>query len=287
MLRLMKILLPGLVLVFAVSHGCPEDAVAQDDTEQTRQEKIIDHWLKVSRDQAEATQVSCGDEPVTLFDKPVFRHTQSVRGDDIGSMHLWTLKDGRPAVIGVFFAWSQNDSRWVMCEFHSLQDGPVKLLVPGTSASWSCADPGLTWRPFDDDVPAPADTATRRRLQSRQLSRRFAAHTIEGEKNRWELRLVPAPIYTYSTNGADELDGAVYAFCQGTDTEVLLLIEAFRQLDQWHWRYSLAHFTDYEANVTIDDEPVWKSPDGALGRSGKPHYWNFVVLQPKPDFEKQ
>jgi len=261
-------------------------AGAQDEATKARQEQIKEHWLKVSRAQAESAELSSGGQPLKLHDSPIFRHTQSVRGDDIGAMHLWTKNDGRPAVVGVFFAWSQEDHRWVMCEFHSLQAEPVKLQVADTPVSWECPDAGLTWHDFDDGTSKPADTATRRRLQSRQLTRRFAAHTIEGEKNRWEMRLVPAPIYTYATDGADAVDGAIYAFCQGTDTEVMLLIEAFQRTGEWYWRYSLANFTDYDAFVSLDDEQIWESPDGTLGHSGKPHYWNFVTRQPKPDFEK-
>ncbi len=286
MARWLRPLALKLTLATVTALCTTQFAMAQDDAEKSRQEQITDHWLKISRDYAHAAEVTSDAVKLKLHDQPVFRHTQSVRGDDIGALHMWTKPDGRPAIVGVIFAWSDGDHRWVMCEFHSLQNDRVQLSIPGTPVSWTCDDAGLNWQDFDNDTAKPADTASRRWLQSRQLSRRFAAHTIEAEKNRWELRLVPAPIYSYSTDGAGAVDGAVYAFCQGTDTEMLLLIEAVQQSGEWRWRYSLASFTDYDGFVSLDDQPVWQSPDGALGQNGKPHYWNFLMRLPKPEFEK-
>ena len=130
-------LLPVLVSTLAADESA---TVKSDATTAVQQ-----HWLEVSRTYAEAFQLSINnkpDETLQLLAQPVFRHTQYVRGDDIGAVHLWTTKDKRPAIIGAVFAWTNSkSSRMVSYELHALTDEQPVSLQLRERAGWQ--SPGL------------------------------------------------------------------------------------------------------------------------------------------------
>ena len=265
-------------------------ATAQEPAEKQKADKaVIDHWLAVAKKYATEYEIAPADDRKALFKlvpEPVFRHTQSVRGDDIGALHVWVEKDGRPAVIGVMFAWSPNaTSRRSHVEFHSLHAAPIAAKFRNREL-WQSGTPGLEWNDFPADTPAPAATPARRRSQIRQLARRFEAHTIDNAQKRWELRQVATPIFEYAVDAADTLGGALFAFCQGTDTELLLVIEARKVDSRPQFRYAYASFTDYDVFLKMGDQPVVQAPKGNWSENGNPHFFSPIENVPKPEFER-
>jgi hypothetical protein len=116
------------------------------------------------------------------------------------------------------------------------------------------------WKPIPD-APLPAESASQRLRQMRLLSRRFHGHSIDGRGRRWELRLIPRPLYDYEAQDNDlVLGGALFAFCQGTDTEIVLAVEARQTADGYQWHYGCADFSDYGLYMRFDEAEVWKSP---------------------------
>lgn len=285
----MRSVIPGVFQQPAVAQDKEKsekqrNKTASDDTE--IQKKVSAHWLKVADDLAKEYVISPSkqqDSPFNLHEKPVFRHLQTVREDDIGSVYIWKEASGRPAVVGVIFAWSNGRNRWVNHEFHSVSRNGVKLNLPGKS-SWTTEQPGLEWKPIPDDLK-PDLNARKRISQSRSLSRRFAANTTNKANSRWELRLVPNPIYEYELPDENVVYGGIFSMCQGTDTERLVNIEARNENDSLTWNYALASFTDLKLSVSIDEKQVWESPDGNFGTDGKPHFYGLVKQLPKPGFE--
>lgn len=249
--------------------------------------KTIDHWLGVAEEMAKRQTIATLDAPVEEFklrEKAVFRHTQSVRGDDIGALFVWTADSGRPAAIGVFFSWSQGRDRWVMEEFHSLCQRPIHKKVAGRE-NWKCPVPGLQWH-VATDMAEPNDDPRRLKLQAKQFPRRLRVKTETQDDQHWELRLVPTPYYEYADEKAGIEYGAIYGLCQGTDTELLVLVEARQNDEKRQWYYALAPFSDYRIIVDLPDGSTWQSPDGRFGENGKPHFWNSIEKRAKPDFEQ-
>jgi hypothetical protein len=138
----------------------------------------------------------------------------------------------------------------------------------------------------------------------RQIARRFSGHTIDFQENRWELRLITTPLYEYEVKkreGADAatprettgqreeqpapdaLGGAVFALCQGTDTEIVLLIEARMVDGRPQYQYADATFTDYQAHLSLDEEELVLPPDVIANE--QPHYFQRVGVVPKPPVE--
>ena len=276
-----------IVAFLAISFVAPCQAQQEAKTDEAATKKAVTvHWLGVADALAKEyvmAPVDTADSPFTLQEKAIFRHTQTVRGDDIGSVYLWKEASGRPAVIGVIFAWSQGRNRNVMHEFHSLHQKGVSMDLPGKK-SWTTQQPGLQWQPFPKADP-PDPSMLKQKLQAMALSRRVSANATDPTKARWELRLVPTAIYEYSISNEGVSYGGVFSLCQGTDTELLVIVEARQVGGKAEWQYAFAPFTDYRLAVSIDDERVWESPEGTIAENGKPHYWDYVDQRRKPDFE--
>jgi hypothetical protein len=263
---------------------------AQETPENENADKaVIDHWLDVSKKYAAEFEIVPAVDAKAVFElipEPVFRHTQSVRGDDIGALHVWVDEQGRPAAVGVMFAYSLNEStRRTHLELHSLHPAPITAKFREQDL-WESRTPGLTWHAFPGETPRPADTAARRQLQLRQLARRFEGHTIDFQQKRWELRQIATPIFTYEVDGSEALGGAMFAFCQGTDTEIVLLIEARATDGGQEFQFAYAPFTDYDIVLTVDDQKVEEAPKGRYRENGNPHFWNPIENVPKPEFER-
>jgi len=265
-------------------------ATAQEPGEKQKADKaVIDHWLAVAKKYAAEYEIAPVDDRKAVFKlvpDPIFRHTQSVRGDDIGALFVWLDQDRRPAVVGVVFAFSLNGtSRRAHVEFHSQYAAPIAAKFRDREL-WQSRAPGLEWNDFPADAPAPAATPARRRSQVRQLARRFEAHTIDTRGKRWELRQVATPIYEYEVDTADTFGGGLFAFCQGTDTELLLVVEARKVDGRPQFRYAYASFTDYDVFLKRDDQSAVQAPKGNWSENGNPHFFSPIEVVPKPEFER-
>jgi len=108
------------------------------------------------------------------------------------------------------------------------------------------------------DAPPPADSAAQRQIQIKQLVRDFTAH-VNVRGDRWELRLLPQPLYKYDGPDPDVLSGAVFTFVGFiTDPEIILLLEARRTPDTVEPQYGQV----FRAGVRL--------PPGPAGQRGGP-----------------
>lgn len=229
--------------------------------------ELVAAWLKVCTAHARDYRIHPADKPqqkLTLLPKPVFRHHQPVRGTDIGALYVWVGSDGRPVVLGNIFAYSlssrRDGSRDSIHEMHSLADVPLTV---GWRERGSRLKAVYPWTPIPD-AAEPAVSAAGRLRQMRLLSRRFRGHSIDRRGGRWELRLIPRPLFQYQAEDSQAvLAGALFAFCQGTDVEIVLTIEARRADDRYRWHYGCADFSDYRLFMRLDDARVWSSPGTA------------------------
>ena len=257
-----------------------------DEPDSDIQKKIVDHWLKASRDHAETYSIYPAgkpDEPFALYGQPVFQHIQVIRGNDVGAVHLWTYPDNRPAALGTVFAWTSGNVRIMFNELHSLADEPIAS-KQDEEALWNSEVAGTQWKPVPD-APRPHVSAVRRRLQAKQISKNFKSHMIDPQKKRWELRPVPTPIYEYQVDGTKGRSGALFAFCRGTDVETVLQLEVRPMDGQLMWQFNCAKFTDNEPHITVADEDVWEPLPDAYRANGNAHFWAPVGSRPMPDFE--
>jgi hypothetical protein len=189
-------------------------------------------------------------EKVELRSDPVYVWTNPLRGRvQDGAVFVWTCR-GRSEAIGTIFTSQAAGPRFLTHEFHSLAITALDVTHQGeendTEHQWKPSAPGITLVPIAG-APAPAPSPVRRLTQMRALANEFSARIEDRKGQRWELRLLPHPLYRYQSTDPEVLDGAVFSFVtsEGTDPEVLLVLEARRKTGgtDTSWQYALARFS--------------------------------------------
>jgi hypothetical protein len=201
---------------------------------------------------------SAPKKALELKKEPVFEWSNPVRqGLQQGVLFLW-LRDGRPAAVGCVFSQpcAKPAGRQVIHEMHALD--PDKLVVTRAGFNQWAPKAGLARKELPD-AGVPAATAGARLVQMRRLAQEFTGHTVDNEGKRWDLRLLPAPLYRYPEAKTGVVDGALFALVStaGTDPEVLLLIEARDDGGKLRWEYTLGRFSDRDLHVQRKDKEVW------------------------------
>lgn len=267
-----------LAACVAVGAQCQEPA--RSNTAASARE-LEQAWMKVFSKHAADYKIYPADKPdkpFKLVAQPVFRHDAPSRNsDDIGGVWVWTDDDGRPVVIGTVFGWSAGDgSRNVLHEFHTLSAESI-------AAAWRNRDrwlpaEGVTFKEIAD-APVPDRAASKRRLQMRQIARRFTAYTIDRSDRRWQLRLVPTPVYQWDAGkSSDRLGGAIFVICQDTNTDVVLCIEARETPAGPKFFYACGSFADWDAHAELDGKEVWfAAGDRGAARSSTSPHWVRIV----------
>jgi hypothetical protein len=96
------------------------------------------------------------------------------------------------------------------------------------------------------------------------LARGFSGTTRDAQERRWELRLLPRPLYRYESTDPDVLDGALLAFVSsaGTDPEALLVLEARKAPGATAptWHYAVGRYTDMALQMRLKDREILSVP---------------------------
>jgi hypothetical protein len=201
-------------------------------------------------------------KPLELTKEPIFEWSNPVReGLQQGVIFLW-LRDGCPSALGCIFSEPEGrfKGRKVIHEFHALDSEKLVVTRPADALNDWKPQAGLERKELTD-AAAPAATPAARLLQMRRLAQEFTAHEVDTEGKRWDLRLLPAPLYRYPTGKTGVIDGALFTLVStaGTDPEVLLLIEAREVGGKLRWEYACGRFSDRSLYVQRKDKEVWSS----------------------------
>src|SRR5947209_8342583 len=198
---------------------------------------------------------------LALQKEPCFEWTNPTRqGLQQGVVFLW-LWEGRPSALGCIFSQPHDKpvGRQVIHEMHALDVEKLIVTRPNTRNEWK-PQAGLARKELGE-APVPAATPGARLLQMRRLAQEFTGHEIDSEGKRWELRLLPAPLYRYPAAKTGVLDGALFTLVSnaGTDPEVLLLLEAREEAGKTRWEYACGRFSDRSLYVQRKEKEVWSS----------------------------
>lgn len=193
----------------------------------------------------------------TKFDRrpePVLKYTNPVRGQVYGHIYVWAHQ-GRPEVIGAVFDLRSEGSCYT--ELHTLARPGVVGYRDGKEFH-NPTNAGVTFRPVPG-APVPADTAQRRLLQMREMSRGFSVEREHPEHGKEEMRLMARPLFRYDSPRANVLDGAIFAFVdQTTDPEAFLILEA-AGTDRRTWQYAFARMNIVGFRAKYKDDRVWEA----------------------------
>jgi len=197
------------------------------------------------------------DSAVKLVDQPVLRYADATRQTLESAMWIWS-DGGRPSALLAleYHPKSPPGPRWLF-EIASLSTQKIAA-EHADDLRWTAKEPGLVFTRLDHADPV-ADKAGRRLAQMKELRDRFTAYekaTIEG---RIELRPLTAPLHRYESGDDDIVDGAILAFCNGTNPEVLLVLEAQKVKDApAAWHYALVQTSGEAVSAQLDGKQVWE-----------------------------
>ena len=206
------------------------------------------------RQDAEKCAFSRADgQPLKLLKEPIMRWTND--GDWSGDVFAWTHR-GRPEVIGCILSGpGANNLRYIYHEFHLLAEEPIAAATIQDSRRWEPAE-GLKIE-YLADAPRPADRASARLVQMRELARSFKAYMHA--ETTWELRLLTQPLMRYGDEQGDVIDGALFAYVwtKGTDPELILLVECRRSDQELAWYFAPARFSNRGVWLKRAEKDVW------------------------------
>ena len=237
-----------LIAVLCVSAGQAEPELDEKAQSAAR--------LKLMKETAARIEIAVDEvkgAKLELYAQPVLRWDNSRSRIVDAATFLWLI-DHRPQVIGGM--WIKNGHAFF--DLQSLSPESLVATVDG-NRRWSTSRPGITWQAVADGSP-PADSRTVRLRQLKQLAQDFQVHAVKtapdyDEGSIWRFRMMAQPIYRYSGEAA--VDGAIFAFAQGTDPEAFLLLESrnVKGIDQWHFAFAPACV--WELHAQRGEREVW------------------------------
>jgi hypothetical protein len=199
-------------------------------------------------------QAEAGPGATLAMPDPVLRWSNPVAQEEDAGLFLWT-RQGRPEAAAQFFV---RKNVW-MHEFQSLSESPFTVDWRGRTI-WAPRKAGLLFH-VEPDRPPPDSSAVRRLRQMRAVAESFTA-SVEfqyDQDSHYELRLLSRPLHRYGSPEGEVRDGTLWAFVQGTNPEVLLLVESRPAPDRTlRWNCAFAAMTSYPAQARRGGTTVWK-----------------------------
>ncbi len=212
-----------------------------------------------------------------LHPSPLMKYTDVPRKIEMATLWLWQ-DEGRPVALGKVEAYQRKEgTKWMHC-FASASSDLVDATWPG-GRRFQADKPGVEWAALNG--PEPQKTAAGRRLQLKELFRRFSATAINNGLNASEeLRLLTRPLHEYSAPKRGVVQGALCGFAaNGTNPDVIVVLEAVRPAEgkdaPASWRYGVVPMTASSISVKLDKVEVFTRPNVVTeGDHGNwMHFW--------------
>ena len=242
----------GLCLGMLVASG-----TQADDEQEAEATKRFQAYAKATAAKYHLKTAGAQPRQLKLHEESLLRWTNPLGANKAhGELFLWTDR-GRPAA--VLSMYEYTDPMGVVHEHHewcSLALGPIQASGP---KEWSPAVAGLELRPLPG-APPPADTATRRLRQMRDLGAGFTSAKTTRQNETRTLRLLSQPTYRYEAGDPEVLDGALFALVEATDPEIFLCLEARLVNGQPTWHYGLVRMNSVRVAASYQGQPVWEGP---------------------------
>lgn len=199
---------------------------------------------------------NAGDGAARLHPKALLQWSNPVAGSIHGAVFVWTDR-GRPAAVGSIYRWF-SPGHHMGVELHSLDQERISADRSGRPI-WSASRPGAERKPIPG-APAPANNPAGRLRQMRALAKEFEGRETTREGLSRELRLLTQPLYRYESTEPEVIDGGLFAFVEGTDPEIVLLIEVKTSPDGPRWEFAAARMNSITLSLTRRGSEVWSAP---------------------------
>ncbi len=215
---------------------------------------------------------------VTLLPNPLLRWNNTIVREDDGMLFLWTQRDnGRPVAAAQFFL---ADGIWHH-EFQSVIAETIEARDSRGDWLWGPAQPDLHWQALNS-VSEVGDSAAQRLRQMKLLAGQFTAAVDQDAafESSEQLRLLTTPLYRYTSSDEGIIDGAVFAFVQGTNPEILLVVEALDAgASRRTWRHGFARMSCFNLRVYRDGKTVWSKERASVPTADRtsPYFFRWSV----------
>jgi hypothetical protein len=262
----------GMILccLLITAGWAPDDPPNPESAKEKEVKAARMEHMKRAAKSYEIVLASDAAKKLVLLEEPVLRFDDHVTGVVDGTLFIWMLEDRPAATASVWIRKTGHEFH----EFQSLAAGALTAASQG-QAKWAPAQAGIERKPAPH-VPPPAATALRRLSQMRAFAREYSASVTGLDNDRQVLRLLPQPVYRYGRPDGAVADGALFAYCKGTNPEVLLLVEAVKDGNELQWHYAFARMSSRGCEVRLEEKVVWSVP---LVRGELPSDPYFNVVQ--------
>lgn len=199
-----------------------------------------------------------GDKPLEFNKQPLVSWSNPTRpAAPHGCIFVWS-QAGRPQAIGSVFTFIIRNETRMKHQLHSISQTPLEATYEGQMV-WKPSKPGITWMAPQQKI-SPHVNERLRLAQMRGIARQFNARFEKPDGEKTNLELKPTPLYRYQSPANKVVDGAIFSYANGTDPDVLLLIEAYEDdAGQKQWRLAFARFHYWRLVVEqAQGEVVWQ-----------------------------
>lgn len=251
---LLRLAICGLALASCQHLNAEDKKSAEQDSKNSVAEPRV-AWLREKIAAMRLVPTRDATDACKLRDEPIFKWSNPVSGAE-GAVFLW-LSDGRPMALAKCHLNSRNS--YHVETLISISDLSPRLSTGG-NVIWEPTDPGVKFETLTE-LGTPAATETLRLTQMRRAVREYRfvdnwGEEAKRERAEWELRLMPTPLLRYASRSHKILDGALFAFAQGTNPEALVLVEAVETSAGPVWRAAPSRLTGYHVRGWHKDQLV-------------------------------
>lgn len=197
------------------------------------------------------------DRPLTLRPGSLLRWSNAISGNVYGDSYLW-MDQGRPAAFLSIYALFDTPDGNRRLTFQSLSKHSLSARLDDREV-WTPNSSGIDFQMIEK-ARAPDPRAQMQKIQMRRIAQQFSAQIAEKDKSdRFrKLRLLTSPLVQYASPEANVVSGNLFAFVDGTDPELLLMIEVQKAGDTLDWRYAAVRQNHRKLQLTRDNTVVWE-----------------------------
>lgn len=227
---------------------------AQEAAEPQAPRELRETRMQLMRSRVAALKaLGSGGDVRSFGNEPAMRYNDTPRGVVDASVWILGAKGRPPAVLVLEF----YDNDTVMYELTANDEPPQS--VKGSTWEWKPENSKFEWVKILLDA-SPGATARLRQSQLKLLIRDFAA-SEEFNGQTYQLRILPRPIYEYEDNEHGVLSGAVFVIANGTNAEILMLVEARAPNGDApaHWVAGFSRLATASLEVTYAKGDFWNS----------------------------
>jgi hypothetical protein len=251
----------SLATALLMLAGFSSPGISQEPPDETIVEAMRDRFEK-SAGEFEFTVASTG-EKLQLLNRAVSKWSNPERKTHAGALFVWTLK-GRPEMLMCTYP-TDNVGNYEH-EFQSLSVESISGARQG-SVFWEPGSEAVQWQPIPANIPV-GKTPAIRLVQMRRIASLYTAKLVFTKQPDQMLHVQTTPLHRYDADQLPEtvVDGALFAYVQGTDPEVVAMVEARKNAaGEETWHIAFARMTVVSAKVEYQSATVWEVEWGQRG----------------------